>query len=135
MLTSLKRIPSPRGAVLRAMRASDPGYEGFGEAYFSQVLPGCIKGWKRHRRMTLNLVVAAGAIRFVLHDGVDFQSMVLSPESSETHKRLTVGPGLWMAFRGEGDSVSTLLNIANIPHDPDEAENRDVEAFSWQWPC
>lgn len=116
------------------MKNGDPGYAGFGEAYFSQVLPGVIKGWKRHRRMTLNLMVPVGAIRFVLHDGHDFQDILLSPECDETYLRLTVEPGLWMAFRGESASTSVLLNIASIPHDPSEAESREESALPWLWP-
>ena len=39
------------------MKCVDPGFEGFGEVYFSSVLQGLVKAWKRHSRMTLNLDV------------------------------------------------------------------------------
>jgi dTDP-4-dehydrorhamnose 3,5-epimerase len=135
LITPLRIIPTPKGDVLHALKASDPGFAGFGEAYFSSVLPGVTKGWKRHRRMTLNLVVPVGRIRFVLHDdrSGEFQDVVLSPESAGTYCRLTVEPSLWLAFRGEADRISILMNLASLPHDPDEAENCPLEAIAWRW--
>ena len=41
--TPLRIIPGDKGAVLRAMRRDDNGYNGFGEAYFSTVDQGEIK--------------------------------------------------------------------------------------------
>jgi dTDP-4-dehydrorhamnose 3,5-epimerase len=138
LLTPLKRIPTAGGDVLHGMKEGDPGYAGFGEAYFSLVRPGVIKGWKRHRRMTLNLIVTQGRIRFVVCDdrkgAPRFEETLLSPDSAETCCRLTVAPGLWMAFRGEGESVNMLLNIASLRHDPDEAENALLETFPFRWP-
>ena len=66
LLTPLKIIPVPGGDVLHAMKYSDKGFTGFGEAYFSTIEPGIIKAWKRHRKMTLNLIVPFGAIRFTV---------------------------------------------------------------------
>ena len=56
-ITSLQRIQVPGGDVLHAIKMSDPSFTGFGEAYFSIVHQGTIKAWKRHRKMTLNLVL------------------------------------------------------------------------------
>ena len=66
--TPLKMIDVPGGDVLRAMKRSDLGYLGFGEAYFSTVELGAVKAWKRHRKMVLNLIVPIGAVRFVIYD-------------------------------------------------------------------
>ena len=38
------------------------------------------------------------------------------------YQRLTVPPGIWVAFSGEGPGENIVLNIASIPHDPVEAE-------------
>lgn len=130
-LTALKRISTPKGDVLHGMKASDAGYEGFGEAYFSQVFSGDTKGWKRHLRMTLNLVCVAGAIQVMVRDGdgrmvLDTQ---LSPDTPDLYNRLTVPPGYFVAFQGVAPQTSMLLNVASIPHDPDEAESRPLDAF------
>lgn len=130
LLTSLARIPGPRGEVRHALRASEPGFAGFGEVYFSEVLPGTTKGWKRHRLMTMNLVVVSGSVRFVVHDGDRvLADCVLSAEPDAFYGRLTVPPGLWMAFHGLGSPSNLVMNLADRPHDPDEAECRGLEAF------
>ena len=81
--------------------------------------------------MILNLIVPVGAIKFVLYDGrkesrtyQTFQEVILSKDN---YARLTVPPGVWMAFQGLGAENNTLLNIASIPHDPMEAENLPIE--------
>ena len=68
ILTPLKKIGHPKGDVFHAMKSSDEGFCGFGEAYFSVVSHNAIKAWKRHHEMTLNLVVPVGKIRFVLFE-------------------------------------------------------------------
>ena len=131
ILTPLKIIPGDSGEVMHALKESEESFQGFGEAYFSCVNGNAVKGWKRHRKMMLNLVVPIGAIRFVLYDDrpesktfKTIQEIILSRES---YQRLTVPPGIWMAFQGKSDGVNMLLNIASIPHDSLEAENLPIQ--------
>ena len=56
-ITPLRIIDTNGGNVLHAMKNDSPGPFGFGEAYFSEIEFKMIKAWKRHREMTLNLVV------------------------------------------------------------------------------
>ena len=137
LLTPLKIIDVPSGDVLHGMKCTDVGYEGFGEAYFSTVKAGLIKGWKRHCIMSLNLVVPVGCIRFVIYDDRlespthgTFQSVILS---TNNYLRLTVPPMVWVGFQGMGDSGGMLLNIASIPHSPDEVENKGIDEISFDW--
>ena len=74
-LTPLKKIGHPKGDIFHAMKASDEGFSGFGEAYFSTINKFEIKGWKKHTKMILNLVVPIGEIKFVVYDGIDFFSV------------------------------------------------------------
>jgi dTDP-4-dehydrorhamnose 3,5-epimerase len=134
LFTPLRRIPTSKGEVRHALRASDAGFAGFGEAYFTEVLPGAIKGWKRHRVMTLNLVVVVGTIRFTIHDGAGSgrrrAEYVISAEDTAPYGRLTVPPGLWMAFQGVGRGHNLLMNLASHEHDPTEAESCALDAFA-----
>lgn len=131
ILTPLKQIHNPKGDVLHAMKRSDDGFNGFGEAYFSTIYKGDIKGWKKHLKMTLNLVVPVGEIEFVVYNErtEDFFSVELSQNN---YQRLTVEAGLWMAFKGMSES-SILLNIASIEHDPSEAVNLDIDEIKYAW--
>lgn len=136
-LCPLRIVPHPLGDVYHGMKASDPGNAGFGEAYFSTVKQGLTKGWKKHTRMTMNLVVPQGSIRIVLHDDQvtdgqegGFLEVTLGPEN---YQRLTVEPGIWMAFRGEGEGTNLLLNIASLEHDPGEAVDVALDEIPYDW--
>ena len=131
ILTPLKQIYHPKGDILHAMKKSDTGFNGFGEAYFSTINKGEIKGWKKHTKMTLNLIVPIGRIEFVIYDEKtkEFFSVVLSKKN---YQRLTVKPSLWMAFRGLGE-YNMLLNIADMEHDPDEAVGKELSEIKYEW--
>lgn len=45
----------------------------------------------------------------------------------KVYRRITIPPGVWMAFIGIGQGKNVLLNVANIPHDPKEQVNIPVE--------
>ena len=84
--------------------------------------------------MTLNLVCMVGKIHFVLYDGREgsptfgnYLETTLSPDKPELYRRITIPPGVWMAFVGIGEGKSMLLNVADIPHDPTEQVNIPVE--------
>jgi dTDP-4-dehydrorhamnose 3,5-epimerase len=131
-LTPLSVIPLAAGNVMHAMQRSSAGFAGFGEAYFSWIGSGVTKGWKRHREMTLNLVVPVGLVAFAVVDaeaGIG-RRYELGPEA---YARLTIPPGLWMAFRGHASNQSLMLNIADIEHDPTEADRLAETAFALDW--
>ncbi len=128
-LTPLKQITHPKGDIFHAMKASDDGFSGFGEAYFSTVNQGEVKGWKKHTEMTLNLVVVTGEIEFVVYDDNSFYRVKLSKNN---YQRLTVEPGLWLAFKGVSVE-NMLLNLASIEHNTNESENVDMYGFDYNW--
>ena len=137
VFTPLSIINTKGGDVLHAMKASDVGFSGFGESYFSTVEPGAIKGWKLHHEMVLNLVVPVGNVRCVVFDERvgsktmgQFSEIVLSRKN---YGRLTIPPKLWVGFQGVAGQDSLLLNIANIPHNPDEVERRALQEIDYQW--
>lgn len=128
-LTPLKQIFHPKGDILHAMKKGDEGFSRFGEAYFSFINKNNIKGWKKHSKMTLNLIVAIGEIELVVHNNIDFYNIKLSKDN---YQRLTIEPGLWVAFKGLGNE-NMLLNIASIEHEPEESENVDIDTFDYDW--
>ena len=138
IVTPLKQIYNPRGAVWHAMKCSDPGFDGFGEAYFSTIYHKDTKPWKKHLRMTLNFVVPVGKIRVVIFDDRpesptkgEFFDITLSHEN---YQRLTIPAGLWVAFAGVGEDLNLLLNVANLEHDPLEIERKEsLDAINYRW--
>ncbi len=128
----LARIATAGGDVMHAMKCSDAGYSGFGEAYFSWVNAGAIKAWKRHTQMTMNVIVPVGEVRFVFRlDGT--QEFRVEEIGVNNYVRLTVPPGIWFGFQGMAEPQSLVLNIANIPHDPQEVERMSITAIDFDW--
>jgi dTDP-4-dehydrorhamnose 3,5-epimerase len=136
ILTPLRQIHHPKGDVFHAMKKSDAGYEGFGEAYFSTIHKDDIKGWKKHTQMTLNLVVPVGEIEFVMYDDRDDSSsngkFLSATLGMDTYQRLTVAPNVWVAFRGLKET-NLLLNLASIEHDPAEAITINLDKITYAW--
>ncbi len=132
LITPLARIPTAGGDVLHAIKQSDAGYAGLGEAYFSWVAAGAVKAWKRHNRMTMNVVVPVGQVRFVFRlDGDD--AFRVEEIGVDHYARLTVPPGIWFGFQGLADPQSLVLNIANILHDPNEVERLALSGIEYDW--
>lgn len=128
IVTPLPRVAHPKGDIYHAIKSSDPGFVGFGEAYFTSIIPVETKGWKQHKTMQLNLVVPIGEVEFHVRAGNDgkTQRYVLGESN---YARLTVPPGYWVAFTGRGDVLSFVLNVASIAHDPAEAINVPLDTF------
>ena len=127
-LTTLSKIPHPKGDIFHVLKSSDSSFSSFGEAYFTSINHGETKGWKKHRIMTLNLVVPVGTVLFKIYDE-NAGNMVNVVLGEEFYKRLTVPPELWTAFQGLGASLNLILNIASTVHDPGESENLPLDAF------
>ena len=132
IVTDLKIIKGDKGAVLHGLKKSDPSFKDFGETYFSEVKQNVIKGWKRHTRMTLNLIAIVGEIEFFIYDNREGDGELKSYRlSQQNYKRLTIPPMVWVAFKGLGE-YNLLVNMASIEHDPTEAENRTISEFEIQ---
>ncbi len=132
-VTSIKRIKVEGGDVMHAIKNCDPEFNGFGEAYFSLIDFNAIKGWKRHLTMTLNLVVPIGSVQFVFFD--DFAGIRKELIGQNNYMRLTVPPGIWFSFKGKESPYSLILNIADIQHDPNEVERKNLNNFLFDWSC
>jgi dTDP-4-dehydrorhamnose 3,5-epimerase len=131
ILTPLKQIQNSKGDIFHAIKRSSDGYQGFGEAYFSTINKGDIKNWRKHKKLTSNIIVPVGEVKFVIYDEKvkEFFSVKLSLNS---YQRLTVKPGFWFAFQGLAE-LNLLLNVANIEHDPNESVNKDLKEFKYEW--
>ena len=136
-LTPLKIIENEKGNLFHALKKSESSFRSFGEAYLTTVLEGTIKGWRKHTKMQLNLVVLSGEVEFVVFDDREnsktkgrFQSIKLSLKN---YQRLSVEPYLWVAFKGLSEETNLILNIASIEHDPHEALSCALEEIKYEW--
>tara|TARA_B100000242_G_C43031312_1_gene480494 strand:+ start:123 stop:563 length:441 start_codon:yes stop_codon:yes gene_type:complete len=135
--TDLKIINAEEGSVFHFIKNSDIGFKNFGEVYFSNVEKDCIKAWKMHKEMTLNLVVPVGRVLFHFIDGRKdseecnkLHSVVLS---QDPYFRLTVPPKFWFGFKGLANGLNLISNQADLVHDPEEVERKPIDAFDVNW--
>jgi dTDP-4-dehydrorhamnose 3,5-epimerase len=131
-IAPLSRIHHELGDVLHIMRSSSNESLDIMEIYASSVLCNKRKGWKRHLRLTLNLVVIEGAIDFsFVDDRVNKHNptaLTFHADPLDNHSRITVPPLVWVAFEGLKAS-NILVNCIAEPHDPLEQENIPLDSF------
>jgi dTDP-4-dehydrorhamnose 3,5-epimerase len=128
-VTPLRRIADERGAVFHMLREDSPGFERFGEIYFSLVYPGAIKAWHLHKEMTLNYAVPIGMVKLVCYDdreGSSTRGNLLELFAGELNYALvTIPPLVWNGFKGMADKPALVANCSTVAHIPDEIERMD----------
>ncbi|MBI2031231.1 MAG: dTDP-4-dehydrorhamnose 3,5-epimerase family protein [Candidatus Levybacteria bacterium] len=123
-IKKLSKIPDERGTIMHMLREDDREFERFGEVYFSKSYPGIIKGWHKHKKMTLNYCVAEGMIKLVLFD---------DRKNSKTYKRLQeifvgednyclvqIPPGVINGYKTIGVKPAVLINCSTHPYNEKE---------------
>jgi len=128
----LKIIKLPSGNVMHVLKKNDYKNWIFGEAYFSKIKFGKIKAWKYHLKMTLNLVVPHGKVKFVFYSE-KLKRFKIVEIGEKKYSRLTVPPKVWFGFKGISKNESTILNLANIQHNPKEVLARNLKDIKFNW--
>jgi dTDP-4-dehydrorhamnose 3,5-epimerase len=156
-LFPLRAIAVPGGDVLHMLRTSFPLLPGLeageaggeklslGELYFSEVLPGCVKAWKRHARQTQHFCVPSGQLGIALYDARPdsptkgaVQALVLGRGEQACYGLLRIPCGVWYGFTALGDRPALICNAPDLPHDPAEGEKMPFDsnaerAFPFDW--
>lgn len=135
----LRRIPDERGTILHVMSSKDPWFERFGEIYCSTVYEGVIKGWHKHREMTLNYACLSGRVKCVLFDDRptsptkgSLMEIYLGPDC---YHLLIIPPGVWNGFKGMSDPLAMVCNCCSHAHDRSLSERLDPhsELIPYDW--
>ncbi len=141
----LKRIPDERGTIMHMLRRDDPHFIEFGEIYFSTIYRGVIKGWHRHRDMTLNYACVFGRIKLAIYDDREdsptrgaLMEQFLGPDH---YALVQIPPGLWNGFKGMSDPHAIIANCCTHAHDPSamrsdrlDPHNNDIP-YDWDVKC
>lgn len=111
----LKLIPDERGYLMEVLRADDPLFTRFGQAYITAAYPGVVKAWHYHRLQTDYFCAISGMVKVVLYD---------AREDSPTHgevneffmgeqqrRLLRIPPFVYHGYKNIGTQLSLLLNI------------------------
>lgn len=125
----LRRIADERGTVMHMLRRTDPHFIEFGEIYFSTIYNGIVKGWHKHREMTLCYAVVSGRIKLVAYDDRDgsatrgeINEFFLGPDD---YSLVMIPPGVWNGFKGMSEPNAIVANCCTHPHDPSRSERKE----------
>ncbi len=132
VVNKLKTIATEGGEVMHALRASERLIKKFGEVYFSSVEQNVIRAWKFHNKMTLNLIVPIGMVKFVFYfeESKNFSDYIIGENN---YCRLTVPPKTWFGFQGLNNTKNLIMNIADLEHDPKEMEKKFIDQIKYEW--
>ena len=129
----LRRIPDERGTIFHMLRRTDPHFREFGEIYFTSIYRDVVKGWHRHREMTINYACIWGRIKLVLVDEREGSrtrgAMVERFLGPDDYALAIIPPGVWTGMKGMTE-IAIVANCATHPHDPARTERMDPFASS-----
>ncbi len=132
LINPLVTISNRDGDIVAGIKETDNGYRGFGEVYFSYVVAGGIKAWRRHKVAQLNLFVPTGSVRFVFAKA-ERGPFQVSDLNSWDPLRITIPSGIWFGFQNLSHSDSLVVSLSNIPHESAEVERLPVDGFAYSW--
>lgn len=129
IIKPLRQIPDERGAIIKMQESTDPEFAGFGEVYFSTVLPGVVKGWHLHEANVLNYNVVHGMIKLVMFDdreGSPTRGELQEVFLGDRNRVLVQIPaGVWNGFKGIGTVEAIVCDLTSLPHADDVMHRHD----------
>ena len=137
---TLRVVPDDRGWLMEILRADDPFFEKFGQAYVSATYPGVVKAWHYHRRQVDHFACVAGMIKLVLVDTRDdspTRGRINEFFLGDRHPILVRVPNLvhhgWKCI---GQEPSLVVNVPTEPYrhvDPDEYRLEPHGTLPYDW--
>jgi dTDP-4-dehydrorhamnose 3,5-epimerase len=116
-----------RGFLMEMLRADDPIFQKFGQAYVSLNYPGVIRAWHWHEKQTDYWVVVKGMIKAALYDRrPDSPTYGLINEffmGEQNPILLVIPPQVAHGYKTIGVEPSLLINFPTEPYNreqPDE---------------
>lgn len=126
--TNLPTFKVDGGNVMKIMKMSDYKQFKFGEAYFSSIDFNYTKGWKMQLKMTSNICIPIGEVKFtfVSKDFKYHQTYILGENN---YGILSIPPKIWYSFKGLSEKTSLILNISDSEHDEKDIKKINLEEF------
>jgi dTDP-4-dehydrorhamnose 3,5-epimerase len=132
-----------RGYLYEMLRADDPFFQAFGQAYISSINPGTVKGFHKHYKQTDHVVCVSGQIKLVLVE--DWDGKVVGEPTIEEHhlsilnpKMVVIPPGVWHGWMCIGEEPALVVNFSTHAYNPDDPDEERVDphwnpwSYTWQ---
>ena len=140
VISPLKIITDERGSVLHMLKSNEPLFDKFGEIYFSEILSGTVKAWKKNKKQSQNLTVPVGMVNLVIYDdrrnsktrGNFFDCLLGRPDN---YYLIHIPPMLWYGFQSLDNQKALIANCTDQPHNPLESESIPIDSgkIPFQW--
>ena len=130
-IKNLSIINNKKGDILKGFLKSDNKTINVKEVYFSEINPKQIKAWKKHNKMTSNLIAVKGEIKIVVQK--KDKSFVTEIISKKNYKIISIPPNFWFGFQCISTEAGMLVNISNEEHDDLESDQLDIEKILFDW--
>ena len=133
ILDNIKFINQPiikveGGNVMKIMKISDYKEFKFGEVYFSSIDFNYIKGWKMQLKMTSNICIPIGEVKFTFVSE-DFKCNKTFILGENNYGIISIPPRIWYSFKGLSEKTSLILNISDSEHDEKDIKKINLEEF------
>ena len=134
-LSSINKVKLEKGDLYKFIDKNNENFKKFGEVYFSFIKPNSIKAWKMHRKLTMNITVPIGKVKFVFFDNKDtkFYNFKEIKIGQSNYKLLTIKPNTWYGFQGLSKGLSLIVNLTNLVHDDNEMIRKNITYFPYNW--
>jgi len=131
-IVKLKKLKNINGNILSFLKKGDSNFKKFGEVYFSWIHSNKVKAWKLHKKMTINLTVPYGDVKFVFFfkKSNKFRTINIGEKNC---KMISVPPGVWFGFKGISKHSSLIVNLADLPHDKKEILRQKKNDIRFNW--
>lgn len=122
----------PSGDIMRILKNKEVKNWNFAEAYFSKIKYNKIKAWKYHLKMSLNLVVPMGRVKFVFYFNKTKNFKVIEL-GEKKYSRISIPPRIWFGFKGLSKKDSLILSLTNLEHNPNEVLRCKKNEIKFNW--
>lgn len=130
-LIEIEKIKLSTGSIIKIFN-NEKELKSIKEIYCSTINYSTIREWKKHKFMTLKILITSGKFKFVFPMN-NFRRHEHIIMSSNENKLLIIKPGVWFSFIGLNKSKNSLINFSNILHDEDELLRKKIEKKYFDW--
>jgi dTDP-4-dehydrorhamnose 3,5-epimerase len=136
----LRVVADERGYLMEMLRADDPFFSTFGQAYVSATYPGAVKAWHYHRVQVDHFTCVAGMVKLVLIDTREdspTRGAINEFFLGDRNPSLVVVPNLvYHGWKCISPEMSLVVNVPSEVYryeDPDEfrAPAHGVLPYDW----
>ena len=108
----LKKFNNPKGNVLMCYKEKilDKKIK-IKEIYFTEIKYNKVKGWIKHNKISCNLIVPIGKVKFLFLSKKNKKKEIIIGEKN--YQKIYIPPNTWFAFKGLSKPKSLVVNYSD----------------------